>query len=88
MECWQKEHVERYKLRFIEVPAAAMAAHLLLLLLGSQKRDAGREMAAAPPRAGVPAPRAWVKGTAAAHPFGQCGNQICGKFSEVGADAT
>jgi hypothetical protein len=54
----------------------------------SQKRDAGREMAAAPPRAGAPAPKAWVKGTAATHPFGQCGNQICGKFSEVGAAAT
>ena len=28
-------------------------------------------------------PRVWVKGTAAAHPSGQCGNQIAAKFSEV-----
>jgi len=28
-------------------------------------------------------PRVWAKGTAAAHPGGQCGNQIAAKFSEV-----
>ena len=28
-------------------------------------------------------PRVWAKGTAAAHPGGQCGNQIATKFSEV-----
>ena len=28
-------------------------------------------------------PRVWAKGTAAAHPGGQCGNQIAAKFLEV-----
>ncbi|CAD6335834.1 unnamed protein product [Miscanthus lutarioriparius] len=47
------------------------------------QRETGQETAAAPPHAGAPVPRVWAKGTAAAHPGSQCGNQIAAKFSEV-----